>query len=502
MSRCSAILPAMRSSPFPVAAALVLAAVAGLAYAAPVQAAPAAAAPRSCALVPMPHAPPAPPGPRATAVSNVIFLNDCIAARSCDLTSGAATMTNDSRTNVSAVAQQATTMEPWRFTTQEWDAMVACVRRVYAPFNVQIVTTEPPATTEYFEAMVAGRAAQLGFGGGLVGVAPFACGVIPNAISFAFANDYQNLEAANAADLCWTVAHEIAHVFGLQHKYDSRDPMTYLQPPLPQKLFLDESGPCGGNAARDCNKNDSVENGCPGALTTINSYRQIAAVFGDRPGTPPSLVIEAPLAGSAQPRGFTVRATAGDDVRVRDVALAVDGVAVSPLRLPPFEWKTDRKLAAGPHTLSLVATDFYGATTTVPLALTSVDECSGAATGCQSGQLCLSGLCIAGPTQEGGLGTRCAGPSACASGMCAADGEDQRCVESCEVARDTCPDGFRCLPSGGAGVCWPDAASGEDGGGCGCASEGTGGRSGGLPIALGLGFAALVCLPRRRFRSA
>jgi hypothetical protein len=58
-----------------------------------------ATAPRGCALYPVP-----PPPPRITAVSDVIFLNDCRAAGSCDLVAGRDTMTNDSRTNTSSIA--------------------------------------------------------------------------------------------------------------------------------------------------------------------------------------------------------------------------------------------------------------------------------------------------------------------------------------------------------------------------------------------------------------
>ncbi len=465
----------------------------GPAHRAPVTTAAAAGPPgtRACAVQRLP-ARAAPTGPRAAAVSNIIFLNDCTLPGSCDLTPGGEL--NDSRTNTSSVAQQPTTMAPWRFTTAEWDELVQCVRRVYQPFPVQIVTEEPPATAEYFEAMVAGSAAQLGLGGGIVGVAPFDCGVLPNGISFSFANDYGNLNPSNAADLCWTVAHEVAHLFGLQHKFDSRDPMTYLPPPLPQKLFLDEAGPCGAGGVRDCKSADAFEAGCPDGPSTINSYAQIAAVFGELPGTPPQVSFAAPVAGP-HVRGFTVSATAEDDVRIRDVILEIDGVAFEqPRRLPPYEWVTDEKLALGEHTLELIATDYYGASAASSLGVTAEPECTGKARGCDSGQLCLEGRCIAGPSQAGGLGERCAGNADCASGACAAAGNEQHCVEECALGGDTCPEEFRCLASaGGGGVCWPD----DDEGGC---AAGSG--SAPLGLGVGLGLAALALRPRRRGRRA
>jgi hypothetical protein len=443
---------------------------------------------RACALQ---RLPPRPAGraPRPAAVSNTIFLNDCLAPGSCDLVPGGEV--NDSRTNTSSVATAPTTLEPWRFSAAQWDELVQCVRRVYQPFPVQIVTEEPPATAEYFEAMVAGRAAQLGLGGGVVGVAPFDCGVIPNAISFSFANDYANLAQGNAADLCWTVAHEIAHVFGLQHKFDSRDPMTYLPPPLPQKLFLDEEGPCGAGAARDCTRDDAYESGCPAGPATTNSYARIAEVFGEQPGTPPLLSFASPAAGSAQSRGFVVRAAAEDDVRVRDVVLKIDGAAFEqPRRLPPYEWTTDEDLPLGDHRLELVATDYYGAQTTVALEITARPDCTGKASGCAAAELCLEGRCVAGPSQDGGLGDRCAAGADCASTVCAVAGAESYCVEECTLGQDSCPDDFRCLASAGGGVCWPD--DGDDGG---CAA---GSGSAPLGLGIGLGLAALAMRPRRR----
>lgn len=435
---------------------------------------------------------PAPRGPKATATSNVVFLNNCLASNGCALLPGRTAGENDSRTNTSSIVSQPSLLEKWRFSQVEWENLVACVRDVFAPFEIQIVTTEPTADTSYFEAMVAGRASQLGLEGSYAGVAPFNCGVIDNAITFTFANDYADLGPQGAGDLCWTVVQEVAHAFGLQHKYDARDPMTYLPPALPIKLFLDEDGPCGTNAARDCTRGDAYEpRGCPGPATT-NSYRRVAELFGARPGTPPELMVTAPGDGAVVSRGFLLRATARDDVRLRDVALSIDGVPQAPvLRTGPFEWRTAKTLAEGEHVVRVVATDYYGAATARELAVTVRPACSGQATGCDAGQLCVEGRCVAGPEQEGGLGQRCAGNEDCASGLCAAAGGDKHCVEECTAGADGCPSEFSCRSTGAGAVCWPADASGS------CAA---GGGAIDLPLALSLLFAALVLAPRLRRR--
>jgi hypothetical protein len=268
--------------------------------------------------------------------------------------------------------------------------------------------------------------------------------------------------------------------------------MTYLPPSLPQKLFLNDDGPCGTKASRDCTRGDVNEpKGCPGAAT-MNSYQQLAALFGAKPGTPPQLTVSQPIDGAEVSRGFLVRATASDDVRLRDVAVSLDGVAVGQaLRAPPFDVRTAKTTPAGEHTVEIVATDFYGASTSVIRTITVKADCTGAATGCGSGELCLDGRCIAGPTQPGGLGTTCSGNAECASGECASAGADRYCVEECVVGSDSCPGGFACRAAAGSGVCWPTS----DSGGC------DAGRSAdGAALALGLGFAIVVLVPRRRRR--
>lgn len=437
---------------------------------------------------------PRPGGPHTSAGSNVIFLNNCLPS-GCMLQPGA----NDSRANTSTIVSQPSLLTAWRFSSVEWDNLVTCVREVFAPFQLQVVTTEPADTTEYFEAMVAGSPAQLGLPQGYAGIAPFSCGVIDNAITFTFANDTPYLTPTAAGTLCWTVAQEIAHAFGLQHKHDSRDPMTYLDPPLPIKLFVDDEGPCGTLAARDCRSGDQYEPfGCPSAPATTNSYARLAALFGAKPATAPALEVAQPTEGATVSRGFAVRATAADDVRLRDVATSLDGTPLLPaLRVGPFEWRAPKTMTAGEHQLTVVATDYYGAATTVTRSITVRPDCSGKATGCDSGQLCIEGRCVDGPAREGGLGATCEGNADCSSGTCATRGDEQACAEDCTLGLDSCPEGFACVAGGDGGLCWPRQAAG-----CTSCAAGDGGAA---PLAAGLGLALWALLrrsPRRSPRAA
>ena len=80
-----------------------------------------------------------------------------------------------------------------------WEQVVQCVKQAYADFDVQIVT-DRPASGNYHMAIVAGYSSDVGESDGVMGVSPFTCGYIPDAISFTFANE----EPTNLYDLCWT----------------------------------------------------------------------------------------------------------------------------------------------------------------------------------------------------------------------------------------------------------------------------------------------------------
>jgi uncharacterized protein (TIGR03382 family) len=202
-------------------------------------------------------------GVSALAASNVIYLNNC-KPNGCQVTPG----NEDSRQNRSIIPRQPSTVRPFAYDDAVWKQVVDCVRATYAPFNVRIVT-ERPASGDYHMAIVAGLPQDVQMQAGVGGVSPFTCGYINNAISYSFANVY----GPNVDEICWTVAQETAHSWGLDHKFDERDPMTYLPSGPSRKVFQNEDGPCGEFNQRACM--------CGGS--TMNSYQEILATFG--PGT-------------------------------------------------------------------------------------------------------------------------------------------------------------------------------------------------------------------------
>jgi len=433
-------------------------------------------------------------GPEAAvASSNIIYLNNC--STGCTLSPGQ----NNAPQNRSSIVNQTVNIPAYSGSAAQWDQIVNCVKQTYAPFNVQIVTTRPAAGTNYHMAIVAGRAQNAGMQSGVLGVSPFSCGYIPNAISFTFANESPN----NILELCWTVAQETAHSWGLDHKYDNRDPMTYLSSGPAMKTFQNSAGSCGEYNARQCQ--------CTYAGTgssQMNSYALIQATFGlAMPTTPdttlPTVTISSPTNGAQVQPGFTVTAAINDNIGVAKAELRVDNVLVGTKTSAPWTWTTSSTLGTGTHRVSVTA---YDAANNQAAAAVDVSYAGGGGGGsgsgggggtppggctndddCQGDDVCSSGTCVAGPEMPGGLGTPCATGADCASGQCGSDGSgNQFCVDGCDPANtDACPDGFQCVVGGGRGVCWPNTPDGEASGGC---STGGGNAPGLLLLGLGLLF--------------
>lgn len=417
--------------------------------------------------------------PNPAAVSHVIYLNNCKPS-GCQLHPG----NNNATTNTSSIPNSNSTVQPFSGSDATWQAVVQCVKQTYADFDVEIVT-DRPASGNYHMAIVAGTPGNVQQGNGVLGVSPFSCGYIPNAISFTFAN----LVANDVNEICWTVSQETAHSWGLDHKYDNRDPMTYLETGPATKRFQNEAGVCGEYNSRQCSCSYSGT-----GTAKMNSYAVIMNTFGpNTPDTvPPSVTITFPTEGTQVNTGFPVKTTVTDDRTVEKVTFKLDGAEIKTLTDAPYNFSAPTTLGQGRHKVEVTAIDRGGNATTSTVNVQFGTVCTQDSECTNAGEVCLEGHCVLGPGTDGGLGTPCAGNADCASGQCADDGSHQYCVETCDTAANACPGGFACLSTGGGGtggVCWP---SNGDGGGC-----STNGDHGALLLAFGIG-AMLITRKRRR----
>lgn len=411
--------------------------------------------------------------------SNVLFLNRC--ASGCSIVYG----NDNSSTDHSSIAQGSLTA--WRYGDAKWDATVACVQDVFSRFNV-VVTDVDPGAAEHMEAMVAGLGSQVGADPGVLGFAPFVCsyGYIPRSISYTFANDsYYGGGGGDVDEICATIAQEAAHTWGLDHEILNSDPMTYA-PYGGRRQFQDQLVTCGEYPGQThlC--------GCSSSQTQQNSVQRIADRFGMGTPMPPHMTITEPAENAQVDPGFVVRAEADKDLSKAE--LYIDNQLVRTLTTEPYTFNAPTDLEDGGHRIEVRGYDNFNTPGSAFRNVVIGAPCETPADCQDAGDnyTCVGGRCVPGEGTPGGLGEDCTGDEECFSGLCLSNGNEMKCVESCNLDANDCPDGYDCLGFEDGGVCWPAAG----GGGGGCSSSDDGG--GALPIGLGLAFAGLVVGRRRR----
>lgn len=170
----------------------------------------------------------------------------------------------------SVVAAQGTVnvkVPGWKGTDKGWTQLVTCVRKLFAPFDVEVTDRRPPGD-DFILVAVGGRPTDIGMKNPRIGgLAPFNGDVIPRAVVFAFAQQLGN----KVTPICETIGMEVAHAYGLDHAYDCKDVMTYLKP-CGTKSFVDKDVACGEGKKRPC----------AGGAPTQNSYQHLLGVLGPR----------------------------------------------------------------------------------------------------------------------------------------------------------------------------------------------------------------------------
>jgi uncharacterized protein (TIGR03382 family) len=354
--------------------------------------------------------------------SNVIFLNRCEGG--CTINPGF----NDSRTNHSSIPNSTSFITEFRHSQEDWEELVSCVRAVYEPFNI-VITDEDPGQASHFEAIVAGTDDEIGVVAG--GIAPGGCGITNNAITFSFANQ------GSLATLCWTVAQETAHAFGLDHVMDCNDPMTYLTSCGYDKTFQNNDAPCGEDENRGCY--------CGGS--TQNSVRLIRDHFGVGQITPPEVAINRPTQDQVVKPNFPFEVAATDNIEVAKVEFFIEGVLVSELTSPPWVINAPDGLS-GRVRAEARATDNFGTESTTAGVDVVIDDTL---------------IDFAGECEQN---------DDCESNLCALDAEGKgRCSQLCELEAETnsCPADSKCISAGDQGICWAD----EGGSSGGCSASGS-----------------------------
>lgn len=185
---------------------------------------------------------------------------------------------NDAMSGISSIVRQPTAIGSWDIDDDTWDETVACVKELYAPFDVT-VTDQDPGDVPHLEAIFGGHPSDVGLPDNVAGVSPFTedCSVIERSVVFTFTDVLPD----DPRTMCEVMAQEIAHSYGLDHEMLSADPMTYLDHDGP-RTFQDIEAPCGEFESRTCGIGATM------CRRTQNSVKLLGERLGRRstPGDP------------------------------------------------------------------------------------------------------------------------------------------------------------------------------------------------------------------------
>ena len=161
------------------------------------------------------------------------------------------------------------TIPKYRASNQNWKRLMTCVEDKFAGLDVRF-TDVAPSGNNYVIVKVGGEQSDIGKEGGAIGgLAPFNGDPLRNVIVYAFDQGGRYRTRTN----CETIAHEVGHIYGLDHTFKCGDIMSYLQ--CGKKSFLPETLACGEHETRDCVALRPGQNSAAHLLRLLGPAREV-----------------------------------------------------------------------------------------------------------------------------------------------------------------------------------------------------------------------------------
>ena len=166
---------------------------------------------------------------------------------------------------------QSVRMPAYKASNKNWNRLMTCVADKFEAYDVA-VTDELPTSGDYVLVKVGGKQSHLGIkGGAIAGIAPYNGEPIESPIVFAFDQKGRYRTKNN----CETIAHEVGHVYGLDHTQECKDLMSYRHG-CGKKSFVNKIMTCGEKDERECSSAPLD------ASPHQNSHQHLLEVLGPR----------------------------------------------------------------------------------------------------------------------------------------------------------------------------------------------------------------------------
>ena len=247
---------------------------------------------------------------------------------------------------------------PPKFNCIFGSSLLDCQRQVqpyldrwYADFNVVFTLTRPTSGKFYTHVVSSGGGAWCGLGPTVAGVAPFLCNDADGGVSYTFRG------GEDAKQTAVIIAHEAAHLVGLEHTTSGLDPM------LPTVCTSCDGFPDVDNTVTGdrCNRPTQDSYGMLRDRLGLWSGGPKPSAFGCQPDSkPPTVMIMGPSDDSQVGHDFTVHVKAVGDCEVSKVEVSVMPQVLHAVGVaPPYDW--DLTNISGKQTITVTATDARGA---------------------------------------------------------------------------------------------------------------------------------------------
>ena len=143
------------------------------------------------------------------------------------------------------VEEEEFVFEPHPFGDNNWSSLAGCFRAGLSPFHIDVVE-EDPGPADHTEIVFSTTWLDTN----VASISAFSCASFQRGTAFLFSANFAESDWQGECDLAlqqWGVV-----AGGLDHSYDCRDYMSYLDSGCDGKDWVDEPLPCGELEERDC----------------------------------------------------------------------------------------------------------------------------------------------------------------------------------------------------------------------------------------------------------